>query len=183
MPRPLRTVTPDQLHHVQLCVDRLKEVRDTLREGGAKRAASYVSRALKSVEGAARHAERAMQDHRARACLHGKPGERVYAHAQWHEIAERLPNGVLLVRTFEKIERVPGLHDGTESRPRDTLSAIDRSVSRGYITHWPSNRTSEERWLMAAWSRDFSQEPRSAKYKTLKEAEAALRAFLIKCPE
>lgn len=40
----------------------LKEARDCLRAAGAARAADYVARALKSAEGAYRHAERRASD-------------------------------------------------------------------------------------------------------------------------
>jgi hypothetical protein len=43
----------------------LRRVRTSLREAGAPKAADYVQRALKSVEGARRHAER-MQNEGAR---------------------------------------------------------------------------------------------------------------------
>lgn len=175
MARPLRIVTPEDLNHVRFAVDKLKEVRDTLKKGGAKRAALYVSSALKSVEGAARHAERAVIEHRLRACTEGKPGERVYAHSQWHEIVERLPNGILLVRTFES---APGYH---EPRPRDTLSALDSTIARGYITSWTRRGTGEPCWLVRAWDRNQKTELRELR-GTKEKAERALRNFLAKCP-
>lgn len=177
MTRPLRIVTPEDRSHILHSIDDLKRIRDTLKKGGAKRAALYVSRALKSVEGAARRAKRAMFTHRLRACTEGKPGERVHAHSQWHEIVERLPNGILLVRTFERV-----IVDGKEQTgPRDALSAIDSTIARGYVTRW-SSRSGEERWLLHTWSRDHSKEIQSARFKTREQAERALRDFLAKCP-
>lgn len=167
MTRALRHITPEDQSRIKISIGLLKEIRDTLKKGGAKRAALYVSRALKSVEGAARHAERAMIEHRLRACTEGKPGERVYAHGNWGLIVERLPNGILLVRR--------------EDSPGAALSAIDSTIARGYVTRW-SSRSGEERWLLHTWSRYHSKEIKSAKYKTKEQAERALRNFLAKCP-
>lgn len=176
MARPIHVPTPEDQSHIKYAIGDLKRIRDTLKKGGAKRAAAYVSRALKSVEGAARHAERAISEHRFRACAEAKPGERVYAHGAWHLIVERLPNGVLLVHTFEG-----ALSQRSGPNKRDTLSAIDSTIARGYVTRWPS-RDGEERWLLHVWNHDQSKEICSAKYKTKEQAERALRNFLVKLP-
>ncbi len=180
MTRPLRIVTPEDQSHIKHSIDDLKRIRDTLKKGGAKRAALYVSRALKSVEGAARHAERAIMEHRLRACTEGKPGERVYAHSQWHEIVERLPNGILLVRTLKNtfIDGSPGQW---KSVPSDTLSAFDGTIARGHVTSWTRRKTGDPCWLVRAWDRNQTTELRELR-GTKEQAERALRNFLAKCP-
>lgn len=43
--------------NIKLAIDRAREAREFLRRAGAHNAAAYVARALKSIEGALRHAE------------------------------------------------------------------------------------------------------------------------------
>jgi hypothetical protein len=47
----------DQPAEIQIAINRMCEARDILRACGAKNAADYVARALKSAEGAYRHAK------------------------------------------------------------------------------------------------------------------------------
>lgn len=56
MPKKIRDVSGDDIRRIDRAIDDLKLVRDELRIVGAKRAASYVARAIKSAEGAQRHA-------------------------------------------------------------------------------------------------------------------------------
>lgn len=58
MPNPVRKVTPEQLATLQRALIDLQAARNGLREAGAKKAAAYVQRALKSAEGAWNHAQR-----------------------------------------------------------------------------------------------------------------------------
>lgn len=48
----------DRLRHAKVAVAMLKEARDTLRAADCNSAAAYAQRALKSAEGAVRHAQR-----------------------------------------------------------------------------------------------------------------------------
>lgn len=66
--RKLRQVTPDAYRVITAQILVLRAVREQLRGAGAIKAAEYVARALKSVEGAERHAGRAIGTHaRARS--------------------------------------------------------------------------------------------------------------------
>lgn len=56
MKRP--PVTPLHIEHVSQALHLLRHARAELRAAGARRSALYVSRALKSAEGAERHARR-----------------------------------------------------------------------------------------------------------------------------
>jgi hypothetical protein len=56
------------VNNIRLAILDLKAVRDRLRFAGANKAADYVARALKSVEGAERHAKRKAGEH-ARAIV------------------------------------------------------------------------------------------------------------------
>jgi len=53
----LRTVTLADVDTIQKAVEALKFARNRLRSVGARKSADYVGRALKSAEGALRHAE------------------------------------------------------------------------------------------------------------------------------
>jgi len=55
----IRPVKADDLTEIRAAIAKLREARDLLAHAGAKRAAEYVRRALKSAEGAERHALRA----------------------------------------------------------------------------------------------------------------------------
>lgn len=54
----LRPATEDDVDTIDMAIGNLRVARDDLREAGAVRAALAVSRAIKSAEGALRHAER-----------------------------------------------------------------------------------------------------------------------------
>jgi len=58
--RKLRPVTPEDVGSIHTCLTMLRFVRERLRAAGAHKAAQSVRRTLKSVEGAQRHAERAV---------------------------------------------------------------------------------------------------------------------------
>lgn len=58
--RKLREVTTQDLVELTRAIDDLKAARGRLRFVGAVRAGAYVQRALKSAEGALRHAERVL---------------------------------------------------------------------------------------------------------------------------
>jgi hypothetical protein len=58
MRKPRPKPTRDDLAEIALAIQLLRHTRDKLRRAGAVRAANYVARALKSAEGAARHAAR-----------------------------------------------------------------------------------------------------------------------------
>jgi hypothetical protein len=62
---PAAKPAPSTLAVIDAAIADLRRVRTSLREAGAPKAADYVQRALKSVEGARRHAER-MQNEGAR---------------------------------------------------------------------------------------------------------------------
>lgn len=62
MSRAVQPITAQQLTQIEAAVSRLREARGLLRDAGANRAADYVARALKSAEGAQRHAERRAQE-------------------------------------------------------------------------------------------------------------------------
>ena len=64
MARKLRAIKPTDLFGVQRAVLLLRDARDHLHRAGAKKAATRVRAALRSAEGAQRHAERL--DFRAR---------------------------------------------------------------------------------------------------------------------
>lgn len=57
MPK-LRPVTETDLLRITHAIIGLREARNGLRSAGAAHSAAYVSRAIKSAEGALRHAER-----------------------------------------------------------------------------------------------------------------------------
>lgn len=59
MARKLRTTTPADLRDITAALVNLKCAREQLKRAGCKTAAEYVGRALKSAEGAERHAIRA----------------------------------------------------------------------------------------------------------------------------
>ncbi len=59
MARKLRTVKRGDIGKINAAIGALRTARRYLREAGAKRSAAYVARALKSAEGAERHARRA----------------------------------------------------------------------------------------------------------------------------
>lgn len=59
MSRKLRAVTGGDVARIQGAINTLRRAKKTLRDAGAKKAAAYVARAMKSTEGALRHAERA----------------------------------------------------------------------------------------------------------------------------
>lgn len=61
MAREIKAITVQQHAAILDALELLRVARSMLRAGGAPRAAAYVTRAIKSTEGAARHA-----DHRAR---------------------------------------------------------------------------------------------------------------------
>lgn len=58
MARKLRAITRDELNRIGVACRMLEDARDSLAGAGAKRAADYVRRALKSARGAERHAIR-----------------------------------------------------------------------------------------------------------------------------
>lgn len=58
MPRKLTPATPATLAECHRAIRALRSARNHLRRAGAPEAAEYVSRALKSAEGALRHAWR-----------------------------------------------------------------------------------------------------------------------------
>ncbi|SRR6266704_452306 len=58
MPRALKPITVGQRLSIEEAILHLGKARSALRHAQATRAAEYVSRALKSAEGAARHANR-----------------------------------------------------------------------------------------------------------------------------
>lgn len=60
--RTLRTVTLDQVSQIEWGIFTLKQARSMLRKAGAKQAAKYVARSIKSAEGAQRHALRALRE-------------------------------------------------------------------------------------------------------------------------
>lgn len=57
MARKPREVTPRQLECIACAISRLQVAREFLCDAGACNAAAYVARAIKSAEGAKRHAE------------------------------------------------------------------------------------------------------------------------------
>lgn len=59
MARKLRTTTTRDLIEIGIAIEQLRGVRERLKAAGARQAARYVAAALKSVEGAQRHAKRA----------------------------------------------------------------------------------------------------------------------------
>ena len=61
MARRLRTTTSHDIALLHRAVDSLRVTRDLLKAAGAVRAAQYTRAALKSAEGALRHAMRAAQ--------------------------------------------------------------------------------------------------------------------------
>lgn len=62
MARKLRTTTEEDRGHIERAIAHLRAARADLRDAGCKAAANYVQRALKSAEGAERHALRAVPD-------------------------------------------------------------------------------------------------------------------------
>jgi hypothetical protein len=60
--RPLRAATEDQLLEVRRAMWDLKAARSRLRFAHAFKAAAYISRAIKSAEGAERHIIRALNE-------------------------------------------------------------------------------------------------------------------------
>jgi hypothetical protein len=71
MSRAFRHAGLEDLATIDLAISRLREARHLLRGAGAAKAASYVGRALKSAEGAMRHATSAV----ARSSTRGRGGE------------------------------------------------------------------------------------------------------------
>ena len=61
MARKLRSTTRADLNSICMALDRLREARGFLRDAKAGRSVAYVSRAIKSAEGAERHARNALQ--------------------------------------------------------------------------------------------------------------------------
>lgn len=61
-----RTVTLDERDTIAASIGQLKTIRDNLRRAGAANSASYVQRAVKSVEGALRHADRVLHEQQQR---------------------------------------------------------------------------------------------------------------------
>jgi hypothetical protein len=57
MKRASRRTRADDLARIDCAIAKLREARDLLREAGAVKATAYVRGALKSAEGARRHAE------------------------------------------------------------------------------------------------------------------------------
>jgi hypothetical protein len=57
MAKKVRTVTPDQVRTIKLALSQLQGARDSLKYAEATVAVKAVRRALKSAEGALRHAE------------------------------------------------------------------------------------------------------------------------------
>lgn len=53
----------DIVYGISMALRQLREARDKLRISGAAQAADYAGRAIKSAEGAMRHAERRQRDH------------------------------------------------------------------------------------------------------------------------
>ena len=62
--RTLRPYRPGDFERICHALDCLRDARDMLRDVRAKNAADYVARAIKSVEGARRHAERIRSEKR-----------------------------------------------------------------------------------------------------------------------
>lgn len=56
MARPIRPATKTTAYDVEMAVAALRDARDILKNAGAPRAAAAVRKALKSAEGAYRHA-------------------------------------------------------------------------------------------------------------------------------
>lgn len=54
--KTVRPTTPEDLATIQTAIRGLKAIRSALRKIGARRAALYVQRGIKSVQGAERHA-------------------------------------------------------------------------------------------------------------------------------
>lgn len=65
MARKLRTVTKEQLVHIDEAIERLDWARIRLSLGGAHKAADAAAKALKSADGARRHARRCYEVTRA----------------------------------------------------------------------------------------------------------------------
>lgn len=63
MSRPLRTATADDEVHLYLAHALLADARDYAKRAHAPKATAAIRRALKSLEGAQRHAARARQEH------------------------------------------------------------------------------------------------------------------------
>jgi hypothetical protein len=55
----MRTASEADLAKIQTAIETLRAVRDELKSAGCRQSARYVAKALKSVEGANRHAMRA----------------------------------------------------------------------------------------------------------------------------
>jgi hypothetical protein len=58
MSNPLRLITDEQMAALEQALRDARSARANLRRGGAPRAAAYMSAAIKSAEGALRHAYR-----------------------------------------------------------------------------------------------------------------------------
>lgn len=58
MSRQIRSVTDEDVALIALAIMDVTRARDRLKKAGARQAARYTARALKSVEGAYRHADR-----------------------------------------------------------------------------------------------------------------------------
>ena len=78
---PRRRVTPEDLGVIELALGELKSARQHLRAAGALKSARYVAAALKSAEGAQRHALRLfsysdprMDTHRCGPAIAGPSG-------------------------------------------------------------------------------------------------------------
>lgn len=57
MARTLKPITASERREIDAAIVDLRRARDLLRQAGATQAAKYVARALKSAEGARRHAD------------------------------------------------------------------------------------------------------------------------------
>ena len=60
MTRPIRTATERDVRQVRTAVRYARDAQHMLRLAGATKAARYMARAIKSAEGAERHAQRAL---------------------------------------------------------------------------------------------------------------------------
>jgi hypothetical protein len=65
--KKIRPITPSDSLHIDGAVEALRSARRLLRKAGATNAADYVCRALKSADGASRHARRVLAQQRSEA--------------------------------------------------------------------------------------------------------------------
>lgn len=73
-PRTLRPYKPGDFQTICRSIVVLREVRDALIEAGAEKSADYVRRAIKSAEGARRHAERCRNERNRALDAHRENG-------------------------------------------------------------------------------------------------------------